>query len=58
MLDEKGRLFGKINIVDLLVLILVVLLAAVVGLKLLGKGGMLPGAEGGAATLTYTGVSV
>ena len=42
MLDEKGRLFGKINIVDLLVLILVVLLAAVVGLKLLGKGGMLP----------------
>ena len=54
MLDEKGRLFGKINIVDLLVLILVVLLAAVVGLKLLGKGGVLPGAEGGAATLTYT----
>ena len=29
MIDEKGRLFGKINIVDLLV-ILVVLIAAVV----------------------------
>ncbi len=54
MLDEKGRLFGKINIVDLLVLILVVLIAAVVGLKLMGKGGVLPGDSGGSAKLTYT----
>lgn len=54
MLDEKGRLFGKINIVDLLVLILVVLAAIVVGLKLLGKTGVLPGAEGGRAKITYT----
>ena len=29
MIDEKGRLFGKINIVDLLVLIVVVILVVV-----------------------------
>ena len=49
MLDEKGRLFGKINIVDLLVLILVVAIVAVLGLKLLGRNGTLPGASSGAA---------
>lgn len=54
MLDEKGRLFGKINIVDLLVLVLVVVIAVVVGLKVLGKNGVLPGAEGGSAKITYT----
>lgn len=35
MIDEKGRLFGKINIVDLLVIIVVVILAVVLGMKLL-----------------------
>ena len=54
MLDEKGRLFGKINIVDLIVLILLVLIVAVVGLKLLGKNGTLPGASGSSAKITYT----
>ena len=34
MIDEKGRLFGKLNIVDLLV-ILVVLVAVVVLLSLI-----------------------
>ena len=32
MIDEKGRLFGKINIVDLLVIIVVVILAVVLGM--------------------------
>lgn len=54
MLDEKGRLFGKINIVDLLVIILVLGVAILVGVKLLGKGGVLPGAEGGKAKITFT----
>ena len=54
MLDEKGRLFGKINIVDLLVILLVVAAAVFVGLKVLGKGGVLPGAQGGSAKITYT----
>lgn len=53
MIDEKGRLFGKINIVDLLVIIVVIILAAVLGTKLLGGDSGL--AAGGAATkLTYT----
>ena len=38
MLDEKGRLFGKINIIDLLVVLLVLVVAAVVAIKLLGGG--------------------
>ena len=54
MLDEKGRLFGKISIVDLLVLILLVAIVAVLGLKLLGRNGTLPGASSGAAKITYT----
>lgn len=54
MLDEKGRLFGKINIVDLLVVILVIAAVALVGLKVLGRSGALPGAEGGKAKITFT----
>lgn len=36
MIDEKGRLFGKINIVDLLVILVIVIAAAVLGVKFLG----------------------
>ena len=53
MIDEKGRLFGKINIVDLLVLIVVVILIAALGLKLFGKGGALAGPPQ-ETKLTYT----
>ena len=53
MIDEKGRLFGKINIVDLLVIIVVVILAVVLGMKLFGAGGALAG-PGAATKLTYT----
>lgn len=35
MIDEKGRLFGKLNIVDLLVLLVIVIAAAVLGYKFL-----------------------
>lgn len=37
MIDEKGRLFGKINLVDLLVLIVVVIAAGVLAVKFLGS---------------------
>lgn len=33
MLDEKGRLFGKINIVDLLIVLVVIAAVAFVGIK-------------------------
>ena len=39
MIDEKGRLFGKINIVDLLVILVVIIAAAVLGVKFLKPGG-------------------
>ncbi len=35
LIDEKGRLFGKINIIDLVVVLLVLLLVAAVGYKFL-----------------------
>jgi len=33
MLDEKGRLFGKINIVDLLIIVVIVAAIAFIGIK-------------------------
>ena len=53
MLDEKGRLFGKVNIIDLLVVLLVVVIAVVVGIKMMGGGGLL-GDNTQSATITYT----
>ena len=38
MIDEKGRLFGKLNIVDLLVILVVLVAVVVLGVKFLGKG--------------------
>ncbi|MFR3290073.1 MAG: DUF4330 domain-containing protein [Lachnospiraceae bacterium] len=36
MIDEKGRLFGKVNIVDLLIIIIILAAGAFLGMKLLG----------------------
>lgn len=38
VVDEKGKLFGKLNIIDLLVIVLIIAAAVVVGVKLLGGG--------------------
>lgn len=51
MIDKKGRLFGKINIVDLLVILLVLVVAAVLCVKFLGKSGL---GEGPATRIRYT----
>ena len=51
VVDEKGKLFGKLNVIDLLVIILIIAAAVVVGVKLLG-GGDAGGAE--STQLTYT----
>ncbi len=37
IVDQKGKLFGLINIIDLCVLLIIVLLVGVVGYKFLGK---------------------
>lgn len=50
IVDEKGKLFGKLNIIDFLVIILLVAALALVGYKLLGNGG---GGAGG-TQITYT----
>ncbi|MEG0754956.1 MAG: DUF4330 domain-containing protein, partial [Oscillospiraceae bacterium] len=39
VVDEKGKLFGKINIIDLLVIILVIAGLALVGWKVIGNRG-------------------
>lgn len=51
VVDEKGKLFGKLNLIDLLVIILIIAAAVVVGVKVLGGG-----SEGSASgtKLTYT----
>lgn len=36
MIDEKGRLFGKVNIVDLIIVIIILAAAAFVGMKFFG----------------------
>ena len=38
LIDEKGRLFGKINLIDLLVVLLIVAVLAAVVWKLGGSG--------------------
>lgn len=38
IVDEKGKLFGKINVIDLLVLIVILAAVIVVGAKVLGGG--------------------
>ena len=53
IIDEKGKIFGKINVIDLLVILLVVVVAAVLGIKFLGGGDSADVYEP-AAQLTYT----
>ncbi len=36
MIDEKGRLFGKVNIVDLLIILIIIAALVFVGMKFLG----------------------
>lgn len=60
--DEKGKLFGKINVIDLLVIVLIAVAIIVVGAKVLGGNAGEPanpdssqtGTPGQAAKLTYT----
>lgn len=51
MVDEKGKLFGKLNIIDLLVIVILIAAVALVGYKVMNKDGAL-NAKG--KTLTYT----
>lgn len=54
MMDEKGRLFGKINIVDLLVIVVIVIAAVFVGMKFLGNRDSGTGAGASRTRVVYT----
>lgn len=55
LIDEKGKLFGKVNIIDLVVLAIVVVIAVVLCVKVLGRSSGIPGTGAGAGTeLEYT----
>lgn len=51
VIDEKGKLFRKLNIIDLLVIILIIAVAAILGVKLLGGEDTVAAAS---TKLTYT----
>lgn len=53
LIDEKGRLFGKINLIDLLVVILIVAVLAAVVWKLGGRN-VAAAATGSNKTAVYT----
>lgn len=46
MLDEKGRLFGKISVVDIGIILVIVLAVAMLGVKIIGSGNSKFNAEG------------
>lgn len=52
VIDEKGKLFGKINLIDLIVLLAVVIAAVGVGYKFLKSNDSIPADQ--AVPLTYT----
>lgn len=51
VIDEKGKLFGKLNIIDLLVIVLIIAVVAVLGVKLMGNDQNFTTSS---AKLTYT----
>ena len=53
IIDEKGRLFGKLNLIDLLVIVLIIAVIAAVAWKLVGKQAAETVADTG-RTITYT----
>ena len=44
MIDKKGKIFGKLNIIDLIAILLIVAVLALIGYKLLVRspGGLAP----------------
>ncbi len=56
IVDDKGKLFGKLNIIDVLVLLVIVAAGIIFGARILGDSGTaLSGSGGGdAALITYT----
>lgn len=54
IIDEKGRLFGKLSIIDLLVLLIIVVAAVFLGTKLANRGSGGVVSSGEPVTMVYT----
>lgn len=52
IIDEKGKLFGKVNIIDLIVLALVLVVVVILGMKLLNRSSERPSEQAG-TSLNY-----
>lgn len=46
MIDKKGKIFGKLNIIDLIAILLIVAVLALIGYKLLVRSPGWPGWRG------------
>ncbi len=53
IIDNKGKLFGKINVIDLLLILVLVLAAAFFAVKLVGNGAGTPAAKSETVRLEY-----
>ena len=53
MMDKKGKIFGKVNLIDLFVVILILAIVVVLAWRVLGGSGN-SSAPSTATTLTYT----
>ncbi|WP_454940878.1 DUF4330 domain-containing protein [Evtepia sp.] len=51
VIDKKGRIFGKLNIIDLIAILLIVAVLALIGYKLLGSD---EGLAGSGQSVVYT----
>ena len=53
LMDEKGRLFGKLSIIDLLVLLIVIVAAVFLGTRLTSSSGGITSSDD-PVTMVYT----
>jgi hypothetical protein len=53
IVDDKGRLFGKINLLDLAIILVVLAVAGYLGYKMLGKGQAAPATAGEDIEVTF-----
>ena len=50
-IDQKGKIFGKLNVIDLIVILLIIVVLALVGYKLVFSNGAM---SGGGQKIVYT----
>lgn len=56
MIDKNGKLFGKINVIDLLIILILIAAAVLVGVRAMGSGSASSGAQ--KVRLTFFGTDV